>query len=832
MFGLKISLLGTPKIELDGTPITIRRSKVLALLVYLAISGEHQRRDALAMLLWPNNSQSRARSALRHELSILNKTIGANWLEIERETIGLSLRAWLDVQEFQQHLADLATDDQSRLDTLTQAIDLYRDDFLSGFTLSDCPDFDEWQFFQTESLRQAFATALETLVTTLEAQNEVEAAIPYARRRLALDTLHESTHRTLMRLYALSGRQAAALRQFSECQRILQTEFGLEPDAETVALNAAIRERRLVPPDQNRSDQTSAQWKQARISAGESQQDTSPILFKPRRLFVAREPQLAELDRAFTQTLTGQGQLRIITGEAGAGKSSLITEFLYRAQSAHPELIVTIGTSDAQTGQVDTFLPFREALMMLVSDSETDHEPAWKTSACLALLEWGPNLAQNFIPASDLPAIETLALAAGWQGQLSAEKQDAFEQLSVQSKIIEQYVTVLKALAAQYPVILVLEDLHWADLASLGLFFRLGKQVEDTRLLILGSYRSEQAHLSGQDEDSARSLTLSKMLHELQRHLGEIELHLEAVRETEGRRLVDGLLDTEPNRLNESFRQAFYHQTGGHPLFVVELLQDLKRSGALVRDPDHNWIVGTRLDWQALPARVEGAIAGRINRLNDEQRWYLTIASVSGERFLVEVVAQVAGIEARQLIQMLSRDLQSQHHLVAAEDVERLGERRLTRYRFRHNLMQVYLYEKLDKVQRVYLHEDVARALEALYGEEADQYALQLARHYQLAGVADKAIKYLIQAGRQAIRFLAFKEAESHLAQALSLLPDLPAGKARDRQELTIQTYLGQSYTAIRGAAVPEVGKAYIARFGIQRVTWMSNEKPWNCCLR
>jgi predicted ATPase len=516
--------------------------------------------------------------------------------------------------------------------------------------------------------------------------------------------------------------------------------------------------------------------------------------------------------------LTGQGQLRIITGEAGAGKTALITEFLYQAQSKQPDLTIATGSCDAQTGQVDPFLPFREALLGLVRGPATDQSFEWNTVACLSLLEHGPDLVDGFIPPADLTTLIAHAQAAGWQGERPTSKQASLSQPAPdQSKIIEQYVAVLWAIASHSPLVVILEDLHWADAASFGLFFRLGRQLEHNRLLLLGTYRSEQAHLPGQDEENGAGLPLEKMLRELQRHQGNITIDLEAVRAAEGRVLVDGLLDIESNQLNESFRQALYQHTGGHPLFVAELLADLKETAALVRNQAGDWIVGDKLDWRNLPGRVEGAIAGRIAHLSDEQRWLLTLASVSGERFLAEVVAYVAGSETRQIAQTLSQELQSQHRLVEAESVERLESQRLTRYRFRHNLIQVYLYEQLDQVQRVYLHEDVARALETLYGEAAEQIPLPLARHYQAAGVTEKAVAYLILAGEQAIRLSAYEEAAQHFSQALSMLATLPDGLEHQRQELTLQSNLGQALQISQGFGAPEVGVTYTRALALAR---------------
>src|SRR5262245_24770518 len=250
MANLKLGLLGPPRIEDESGPVEIQRRKAVALLAYLAVKGEGQPRDSLATLLWPDSSQSEARMALRRDLSALHKALGRAWLEIDRERIGLARKPglWQDVAQFQHLLAACRTHGHPAaevcptcLPLLSEAVDLYRNDFLSGFTLRDCPAFDEWQFFQAESLRQALASALERLVQGYSLQNEANSAIPYARRWLALDALHEPAHRALMGLYAQAGQQAAAIRQYQECVRLLEEELGTAPQAETTALYERLR---------------------------------------------------------------------------------------------------------------------------------------------------------------------------------------------------------------------------------------------------------------------------------------------------------------------------------------------------------------------------------------------------------------------------------------------------------------------------------------------------------------------------------------------------------------------------------------------------------------
>jgi DNA-binding SARP family transcriptional activator len=213
----------------------------MALLVYLAVTGERQPRETLAALFWPENDHHRARAALRRDLSELNLLLEGQWLDVSRESVSLRTGYWLDITEFQRYLAHEDAD----LDALIAAANLYRSDFLTGFTLPDCPQFDEWQFFQGESLRQVLASVLARLVGILSNQANYEEAILYARRWLALDPCHEPVHRQLMLLYAQAGQQAAALRQYDLARQTLHDELGVSPSDETATLYDTIRTGKL-----------------------------------------------------------------------------------------------------------------------------------------------------------------------------------------------------------------------------------------------------------------------------------------------------------------------------------------------------------------------------------------------------------------------------------------------------------------------------------------------------------------------------------------------------------------------------------------------------------
>ena len=240
---LKVFMLGPPRIELAGRGVFIQRRKVLALLAYLAVSRTPQRRDSLAALFWPESSQSSARTALSRHSSILKQLFGEQWFMLEPEEIGVrdSADFWLDVTHFQQTLLQSTNIDANTLPRLTNAVALYRADFLSGFTLSDCPDFDDWQAMQTETLRQALGSALAHLVQIHLDQGNHRAGMAHARRWLSLDPWQELAHQQLMTLHVHEQAPATAMRHYERYQQTLADEIGVAPGPDITALYEQIR---------------------------------------------------------------------------------------------------------------------------------------------------------------------------------------------------------------------------------------------------------------------------------------------------------------------------------------------------------------------------------------------------------------------------------------------------------------------------------------------------------------------------------------------------------------------------------------------------------------
>ncbi|MFN2226291.1 MAG: ATP-binding protein [Anaerolineae bacterium] len=543
------------------------------------------------------------------------------------------------------------------------------------------------------------------------------------------------------------------------------------------------------------------------------------------RVFVGREGELAELQGYLEQTLASSGQICFVSGQAGSGKTALVRTFAHRAIGQHPEVVIAMGTCNAQTGIGDPYLPFRDALAML-TDGLTAQQAAGRLSpenstrlrtilarSVQVLVEVAPELIGAFIPGAKLLGYfgEAVAKWVGWMDRLDdlakrAEKETGTAEAAAdQSRIFEQYTAFLQKLSEQVPLILFLDDLQWADSASINLLFHLGRHLEESRVLILGAYRPDDVALGRNGERHP----LGPVLHELTRYYGDVTIDLDAIPEEQGRRFVDALLDAESNCLDDQFRHDLYHQTGGHALFTVELLQAMIERGDLQRDAEGCWIEGPSLDWGALPARVEGVIQERVDRLSPALREMLQVASVQGEEFSAEVLARVQKVEDRKVIWQLSRELQGRHRLLNAEGLLQVGRVRLSRYRFSHNLFQHYLYHSLGEAERFYLHRDVGRVLETLFEGQTEEVAALLAHHFEQAGLAEEAAVYRLQAGNRARRMSAHREAAAHLGRGLEQVASLPAGTRQMQLELDLQVSLGTALIALYGYASPRVDQVF-----------------------
>ncbi len=808
---LSIWLLGPPQVRLDQELVSnLRSDKALALLAYLAVESDRaHRREKLAGMLWPNYTEASARANLRRALADLRQAVGDQqatlpYLQTTREIIQFNTASnyWLDVNAFTHPAGGLVG--------LEQAVALYQGGFLEGFSVSDAPSFEEWALLKKEQLERHLLEMLGRLATTYERRGEYEQARRHVWRQVGLDPWNEQAHRQLMQLMALSGQRNAALAHYEACRSLLAKELGVEPDQETTALYESIRDGTLVAPPFILPPPTFLS-EEAQAGAAE------------RSAFVARERELAQLGAFLDRALAGRGRVAFVIGEPGSGKSMLVQELARQAMDSHPDLVAVTGRCNAYAGIGDPYLPFLEMMQMLSGDVEarwaggtitSDHARrlwALMPDVVEALVGDGFELIDRFVPGAALLARaragaprQVVRLAEFLDRRAASEIGAASLQ---QTDLFEQYTNVLKALSREHPLILVVDDLQWADVGSIGLLFHLGRRLAGSRILLVGAFRPGDVAIGRKLAGSGwERHPLEPIIHEFQRDLGDIYIDLA---QSEGRQFVEAFLDTEPNCLDAVFRNTLYRHTGGHPLFTVELLRGLQERGGLTKDDSGRWMEGPALDWETVPPRVEAVIAERFGRLPEDWQSILATASVEGEEFTAEAVARVQAVGEGQVVQRLSGPLSWQHHLVHAQGSQWLGSRRLSRYRFRHFLFQKYLYNKLDPVQRAYLHEAVGNALETLHGEQAGELAVPLARHFEAAGMTVKAVEYLLQAGNRAVRLFANDEAISHYRRGIELSRTLADTPQRVQTELRLQVALGVPLLATRGFGDAELAQTH-----------------------
>ena len=355
MSDLDLALLGAPVVSRGGKPVSFDTRKATAVLALLAADRHELSRERLAALLWPDADTVRARASLRRTLSVTAAAAGPGLL-VTRTAVALDAsRVRVDVTEFEVLAAG---PDPGQLD---RAVALYRDDFLAGFALRGCPEFDDWQAETADRLRQRLAGTLDQLVAACAAAGDLDRATGHARRWLGLDPLHEPAHQALIRLLAWTGQRSAALRAYRALVRILDTELAVRPLPGTTQLYDDIRAGRLAgPPAPAAAVLTGAPvpgtapatpgaaatpGTGAAELAGEAGGHPAPPRSGPGAPapswrskaesvpLVGRDAELRGLHRA-CQEVGAAGQVAAVLGPAGCGKTRLVEEFRRDAQAA------------------------------------------------------------------------------------------------------------------------------------------------------------------------------------------------------------------------------------------------------------------------------------------------------------------------------------------------------------------------------------------------------------------------------------------------------------------------------------------------------------------
>ncbi len=795
-----VRLLGTPTIKFEGKWIVPPTTKMSALLYYLAYKNHWVDRSVLTYLFWSDIPEENARNNLRKLLTRSKDLPYIENLDIERTRL-----RWLTDTDLKAFRDALETEDAS------ETVQLYSGELLEGFKLDSAPEFDAWLETERQEIFNAWRETVFQLSSALEEKGH------YSNIANALEKLHEADPfdedvlKQYLRSLHLDNQKSKALEVFQQFEQALKEELGGEPESATLEVVEYIRQSSAPTQTQTKTDIAPTNTLPAPSFL--DLDSLSPEIERP--AFVARQQEISKLDSYLDKVLAGQHHVAFVLGEAGQGKSVLLQEFSRQVQE-NKKIIVVNGNCNAYTGIGDPYLPFREILELLTGDVQSRAEVGklspdrakslWDSlpTAVEAIMSCGRDLLDTFISTHSLISrgIAHSPQGAPWLSKLrefSSQKDNQSNQAH-QTALFEQYTKVVEVLASKTPLLLLLDDVQWIDTGSANLFLHLVRRLAGSPVMIIGAYRPSEV---GIGRDGERH-PLEQIINECQRAFGEISIDLSQI---EGKTFVDELIDAEPNKLDATFRATTLKQTGGHPLFTVELLRSLKERGDIVKEGEH-WVEQVNIDWKAMPALVEGVIGERVSRLANPLREILQVASIEGEEFSAEVIAEVLGLDRREVIRQLSRELDKVHYLVKAQGIKREGSIKLSRYRFQHILIQRYLYSSLDEIEQVDLNESVANAIEAIYGEQTEQVAVQLAHYYQEADIPEKAIGYLVSAGGLAVRLSAHKEAIDHFTQALELLKTFPETFEKNEQEQKIQFALGMSYMATQGWGAVGAGKA------------------------
>jgi DNA-binding SARP family transcriptional activator len=831
MTKLNVRLLGPLRAEVSGESIQdLKTNKVRGLLAYLAVeSNRLTRREMLAGMFWPEFSERRARANLSQALFTLRHAIGDDsaaqpFLVVTRDTIQFDSnnRLWVDAHKFTDVVsANKRASTRPMVRELEAAVALYMGEFLEGVSVDGSPSFETWCLTQREIYHRLMSSALSQLVDFYEREAEYETALTYASHLVILDAWREEAHVALMRQLALCGRRSEALIQYETCRRVLEENLNIAPMRQTTALFEAIRDERPIAGvllDSSITEQIAG----------------SPTFLVATRespaaiICVARKKELTRLEQILEDTLSGQGRAAFIAGEAGSGKTVLCQSFARQALARHPQLLVVYGKGTAYTGFGDPYATFRDIASQLTGNVATQwmagtmtREQAlrlWRTIplAVEALVRDAPGLVGTFLDGAALlerakefaqearfndrqkhwlSQLETLVASAASGSGSAGQHQNA---------LFEQFLRFLTTMNRYSPLLLVLDDLQWADAGTISLLFHINRNLAGQRMLLLGAFRPEEIAFT---QDGHRH-PLQPIVHETRREFGDVLLELGQKPDPS---FVEALIDNEPNNLDEIFRARLFKLTGGHALYTAELLRGLQERGDLRKGDDGRWEIGPELDWDTLPPRVEGVIAERIARLPRKSQRLLQAACVQGETFVAEVVAQALDDDEAKVIFTLGNELSRDHHLVHAKQFERAydGRGRLSTYQFHHFLFQKYLYDYLDPIDKAHLHEVTGEALALRCGEVASELSVQLARHFEAAGILDRAVHYRLQAGNYAVKLAANDEAIRHFARGLALLDEIIETPESTQQELELQLGLGTAHQLKDGYGSSEAERAY-----------------------
>ncbi len=738
---LVICSLGPLSIEYQGSALNVDTRKASALLIYLAIEAQPRSRDAIATLLWPEYDQTRARAALRRTLSVLHKALGGHYLSIERERLALEgpTPPWVDALEFRRLLALRHDHPHAEkevcpacLEPLKQAVALYRDDFLSGFTLRDSETFEEWQLGQRQALRDELAIALAALTRCYILVGELTEAIVVGRRWLALDPLNEQANRFLMRLYDWTGQRAAALRQYRECAQTLDRELGTPPLAVTTRLYEAIRAHRAPGPPEAVADPNATVTSHAEQSIERDAAPTQPAQAShPTGVsapLIGRDAERAAALGAF-EASAHAAQVLVIEGEAGIGKTRLADELIAHARQRG----AVVGVARCYQGE--STLAYTAIVALLRSVMGND--PATRLH----------DLPDIWLSEASRLAPELTAVRAAIPAPAPLDTPGA------QSRFFAGLRETLIAACATGtpPGLLLVDDAQWADEASLDALTYLARRLEWQPICLLLTWRSDAV-------DTRHRLW--RLLAETQRQGGATHISLRRLGEDDVRTWLRHDLGAAHEQRAPELAARLYQETEGLPFFIAQYVMALT-SGA-VSAAGETWVA---------PVGVHDLLQSRLSALSETAWQALTTAATLGRSFDLDTVREVSGRSEEETTAALDELLA--HGLIREAPDTRQDE---ISYDFTHDKLRALVYDETSLARKRLLHR---RAAEALVGasrrqRQGAERAAQIAQHYAAAGDNASAAEQHTIAGGRARELYAHVDAIWHFQRALTLgYPDV-----------------------------------------------------------
>jgi alkanesulfonate monooxygenase SsuD/methylene tetrahydromethanopterin reductase-like flavin-dependent oxidoreductase (luciferase family)/DNA-binding SARP family transcriptional activator len=732
---LHLAVLGPPEVFHDGSHLTFSLRKAQAVLVYLAVEGSIHPRSKLAAFLWPDSDPPDARNAIALLRSLLAGADSSaeqhSHLLSEHELLGLDphtplefdldvvQQAWKQAQGLSAFLSE-----PQRAESVAQwqhALSLVRGPFLDGFWLGEQAPFDEWHEQQQHQWQVRLQLLFDRLSSWYEAAGEQEQARATLTRWLALDPLQEEAYRRLMRVHLALGDATAALH---------------------IRATAARREN---PP--------------ARCSTTTAENQPPSELIAP---LIGRTAAFSQLVGCYQQARRGQPQAMLLVGEAGIGKTRLAREFVAWARAQGAEVL------SGQAFEMEGRLPYQPLVEALRPRLEEENAPEDLLAELSRLL---PELRVRY---PDLPA-------------------PTQDELAAKLRLFEAVARLLDALAQREPLVLLLDDLHWVDGASLDLVRYLGHYWRgyDSRVLLLGTVRSEglalNPQLSTQLADLGRDLPLTRVTLQTLSQAETFQLIETIVGEgapgarSGGERRQHGSAQVSaagasPAQTSETPLVALgdflFTHTGGQPLYLLETLKLLREQEWLVPrlGVDGTWrlelfvemtaaIAQERSRRELLPPSVRAIIQARLAKLTQAARQLVRAGAVLGTQASAQRLWQVAELGVQTGVEALEEAVGS-----GMLREEQAGAGRPGSYRFAHELIRDVVYTELGEARRQVLHQ---HALALLQTEGAR--ASELAYHALLAGEAEAASRYSVQAGDEAMAVMAVEDAIGHYQQARSL---------------------------------------------------------------